>query len=409
VKTLKNDNDVNTRVGKRKKRGKTKRIFWGILAVLLLGIAGFAYHEYHTVKNAADSAYKSGGISSAENGSKNSVISSSKPIAILLMGTDTGALGRTYKGRTDSIMVAVLNPKTKKTTLVSFERDQQVNLPNYPDKSPSKLNAAYAYGNAKELAKVLKKYYNIPINAYVLINMGDLKTIVNKVGGIDIAPVLSFSYEGYTFTKGKTTHMNGAKALAYSRMRYDDPQGDYGRQKRQRQVLSALLKKDESATTLLSSSFISSLSKQVQTDLTFADLTSLAKNYLAATKNLKTDYTHGTGYMQNGVSYQKISVSERQRISNLIRKALGLKTKKVSTDLIDTSTSSSTSSSSSSSAGNTPGSNASGSTTAPGSDTNTGSNYNSNYGSNSNSTYNSGYGTQDNSQNMYGQNTGTGY
>lgn len=74
--------------------------------------------------------------------------------------------------------------------------------------------------------------------------MGDLKTIVNRVGGIDIAPVLSFSYEGCTFTKSKTTHMNGAKALAYSRMRYDDPQGDYGRQKRQRQVLSALLKKE---------------------------------------------------------------------------------------------------------------------------------------------------------------------
>lgn len=208
------------------------------------------------------------------------------------------------------------------------------------------MNAAYAYGNAKELAKVLKKYYNIPINAYVLINMGGLKTIVNKVGGVDIAPILSFSYEGYTFTKGKTTHMDGAKALAYSRMRYDDPEGDYGRQKRQRQVLSALLKKAESATTLLNSSFISSLSKQVQTDLTFSDMTSMAKRYLAATKDLKTDYTHGTSYMQDGVSYQKISVSERQRISNLIRKTLGLKTKTVSTDSIDTSTSSSSSSSS---------------------------------------------------------------
>ena len=53
---MKNDNDVNTRVG--------KRIFWSILAVLLLGIAGFAYYEYHTVEKAADSAYKSGGISS---------------------------------------------------------------------------------------------------------------------------------------------------------------------------------------------------------------------------------------------------------------------------------------------------------------------------------------------------------
>ncbi|RHX64873.1 LCP family protein [Lactobacillus delbrueckii] len=338
--------DKNTRVGKRKKRNKAMRIFWSVMAVILVAIGGFALYEYNTVKNAADTAYRSGGLGNAENGSKNSVISNSKPIAILLMGTDTGALGRTYKGRTDSIMVAVLNPKTKKTTLVSFERDQQVNLPDYPENSPSKLNAAYAYGNAKELAKVLKKYYNIPINAYVLINMGGLKTIVNKVGGVDIAPILSFSYEGYTFTKGKTTHMDGAKALAYSRMRYDDPEGDYGRQKRQRQVLSALLKKAESATTLLNSSFISSLSKQVQTDLTFSDMTSMANRYLAAMKDLKTDYTHGTSYMQDGVSYQKISVSERQRISNLIRKTLGLKTKTVSTDSIDTSTSSSSSSSS---------------------------------------------------------------
>lgn len=353
MKTVNNDMDKNTRVGKRKKRNKAMRIFWSVLAVILVAIGGFALYEYNTVKNAADTAYRSGGLGDAENGSKNSVISNSKPIAILLMGTDTGALGRTYKGRTDSIMVAVLNPKTKKTTLVSFERDQQVNLPDYPENSPSKLNAAYAYGNAKELAKVLKKYYNIPINAYVLINMGGLKTIVNKVGGVDIAPILSFSYEGYTFTKGKTTHMDGAKALAYSRMRYDDPEGDYGRQKRQRQVLSALLKKAESATTLLNSSFISSLSKQVQTDLTFSDMTSMAKSYLAATKDLKTDYTHGTGYMQDGVSYQKISVSERQRISNLIRKALGLKTKTVSTDSIDTSTSSSSSSSSTTTDSNT--------------------------------------------------------
>ena len=323
-------NDLNTRVGKRKKKNKFWKIFWTVIAVIVVGLGGVTAYEYNNLKNAANTAYRSGGLSDAENGSKSSVLNNSKPIAILLMGTDTGALGRTYKGRTDSIMVAVLNPKTKKTTLVSFERDMQVNLPDYPENSPSKLNAAYAYGNAKELAKVLKKYFNIPINAYVLINMGGLKTIINKVGGVDITPNLSFTYEGYTFTKGEKTHMDGAKALAYSRMRYDDPEGDYGRQKRQRQILAALMKKAESATTLLNASFISSLSKQVQTDMTFSDMTSLAKNYLAATKNLESDYTHGTGYMEDGVSYQNISTAERQRISNLIRKAMGLKTKKVS-------------------------------------------------------------------------------
>lgn len=324
-----NEKKLNTRTEKRKRRNKFWRIFWIVVGVLVVGLAGFAWYEYSSVKNAANTAYRSGGISSAENGSKNDVISNKKPLAVLLMGTDTGALGRTYKGRTDSIMVAVLNPKTKKTTLVSFERDIQVNLPDYPEYSPSKLNAAYAYGNAGELAKVLKKYFNIPINAYVLVNMGGLKTIVDKVGGVDIAPVLSFSYEGYTFTKGQMTHMDGAKALAYSRMRYDDPEGDYGRQKRQRQVLQALVKKAESAQTLLNTSFVSSLSKQVQTDLTFSDLTSLATSYLPATKNVVTDYTHGTGFMQDGVSYQNVSTAERQRISDLIRKAMGLKIKSV--------------------------------------------------------------------------------
>ena len=189
-------NDLNTRVSKRKKKNKFWKIFWTVIAVIVVGLGGVVAYEYNNLKNAANTAYRSGGLSDAENGSKSSVLNNSKPIAILLMGTDTGALGRTYKGRTDSIMVAVLNPKTKKTTLVSFERDMQVNYRN-PEYSPSKLNAAYAYGNAKELAKVLKKYFNIPINAYVLINMGGLKTIINKVGGVDITPTLAFTYEGY--------------------------------------------------------------------------------------------------------------------------------------------------------------------------------------------------------------------
>ena len=80
---------------------------------------------------------------------------------------------------------------------------------------------------------------------------------------------------------------------------------------------------------MLNTSFVSSLSKQVQTDLTFSDLTSMATSYMPATKNVVTDYTHGTGFMEDGVSYQRVSTAERQRISDLIRKAMGMKTKTV--------------------------------------------------------------------------------
>ena len=69
-------------------------------------------------------------------------------------------------------------------------------------------------------------------------------------GGIDTRPTLSFEYGGYVFKKGKLTHMGGAGALAHSRMRYDDPRGDYGTQERQRQVITTLIKKAVSVSSL---------------------------------------------------------------------------------------------------------------------------------------------------------------
>src|SRR5699024_12171985 len=70
------------------------------------------------------------------------------------------------------------------------------------------------------------------------------------VGGVTVTPPLIFTYDGYTFTKGKTVHLNGNQALAYSRMRYDDPKGDYGRQLRQREVIMSVLEHALSFNTL---------------------------------------------------------------------------------------------------------------------------------------------------------------
>lgn len=59
--------------------------------------------------------------------------------------------------------------------------------------------------------------------------------------------------------------------------------------------------------------------------MTFSDLTQMAKSYRASGDQLETDYTHGTGFNQDGVSYQHISLAERQRISDLVRQAADLK------------------------------------------------------------------------------------
>nr|WP_246487291.1 LCP family protein [Lactobacillus corticis] len=299
----------------------------GVLAIFVVVVlACFGVLAYRNVRNASNNMYNK---SNKTTSGLTSQMNASKPISILVMGTDTGALGRSYKGRTDTIMMITLNPKTHKTLIVSVPRDMKVNLPGYSQYSPSKINAAYTYGGVDETISVIKNEFSVPIYAYGLINMGGLEKAINQVGGVDVKSPLTFSYEGYSFKKNVTYHMNGKKALAFSRMRYDDPRGDYGRQERQRLVVMALLKESASYRTLLNNEFLDSVSKQVQTDLSLNSMLKLATSYRSALGTIKSDHAQGTTSNIDGVSFEVVSKSERQRVSNEVRKSLGLKTKTV--------------------------------------------------------------------------------
>ncbi|MGY5339262.1 LCP family protein [Levilactobacillus spicheri] len=306
----------------RKRRHPVRNILLLILFVGLLGGVAYGVHRYQSLQNTVKQSFKASGVTKLRNVDQQ--LAQKKPVSILLMGTDTGALGRTFQGRTDSMMVVTINPNTNKTTITSIPRDTAVNIPGYESQSPAKINAAYAWGQSKTAITTVQKMLNVPIDFYAIINMGGMEKIINEVGGVTLKPTLSFSYGGYTFKKGVTTHMNGKKALAYARMRDDDPLGDYGRQTRQRKVIMALLNKSNSISTLLNQDFVSSLSKQTQTDLTFNDLTALAQNYRAATKHIKTTHLQGTSQTIDAQSMEVASKSELQRVTNFIRKGLSL-------------------------------------------------------------------------------------
>lgn len=205
-----------------------RKIFGIIILILVLLVAIFGGLAWYNAKQTSDQMFTSAGANKRRNAQK--VLEQKRPVSILLLGTDTGDLGRTYRGRTDTIMVMTINPQTKKTTLMSIPRDMKVNLPGYEDESPAKINAAYAYGGTKETINTVQKYFNIPIDFYALVNMAGMKQAINQVGGVTVTSPLTFTYEGYSFTKGVPEHMDGAKALKFCRMRYDDPQWDYGRQ-----------------------------------------------------------------------------------------------------------------------------------------------------------------------------------
>ena len=327
-----------------------------LMAILLIVVSFFIWRTISSTKGVVDKSYAGAGLTKSRNVSN--VIKSGHPISILLYGTDTGELGRTYRGRTDSMMLLLINPKTKQTTMVSLPRDAMVSIVGYEDTFPQKLNAAYAYGSTATSIKTVEAFLNIPIDFYALVNMGGLANMVNQVGGISVDSPIDFTYSqetahdygpnlyrfhknsnkyehsddnGQTWSKSKTK-MNGDAALAFSRMRYDDPEGDYGRQKRQRIVLEGLIKKSANVSTLLNEKFMSTISSNVRTDLTFGDMTTMASKYIKAKNNIITEHMQGvsTSYPDsegNNVSYEVIPQKEKQRTTNFIREALGLKHK----------------------------------------------------------------------------------
>lgn len=304
----------------RKKKHHPWRWIFIILLIAIVGIGAYAGSIYFKTKNAVDKTYD------PQNAVTQDSFNGKEPFSILLLGTDTGAFGRhEVRGNSDTMIIATVNPSQKKVTLMSIPRDTMAEMIGTDDFSVHKINAAYNIGGPKMAMQTVSKLLNVPLKYYIMMNMGGMQKLVDGVGGVTVKVPLTFSYGGYTFTKGKTMHLNGAQALAYSRMRYDDPQGDYGRQIRQRQVIMSIIQNALSVKTIENlDSVLDSASKSIRTNITFNSMVNIAKNYRDCSQNMKSDYLHGVGAMIGDASYQVMSDNELNRCANIVREQLNL-------------------------------------------------------------------------------------
>ena len=309
-----------------------------LLCVLLFSGGAYALRLYSQTKYALDNTY-----AGLKNQKASPTIKNKKPFAALLLGVDTGALGRDYKGNSDTMIVAVVNPEKKTTTMVSIPRDTVAQLIGAKSFNMQKINAAYNVGGSDMAVDTVSALIGMPINYYLTVNMGALEKVVDAVGGIDVNVPFSFSdpYSGnYQFTKGPM-HLEGKRALAYARMRHEDPKGDYGRQQRQQQVIKAILKKAISLDSLSNfTQLLDTVSSNIQTNLTFDDMTGIFSNYRDAAETVKTGTLQGqsarvySSAYGNYLSYQVPSNDELQKVSDRLRAALGLKPKTLNNESI---------------------------------------------------------------------------
>lgn len=304
-------------------------MFFSLLAVTTIGLGAYGLTILNQSTNTLSKTFK--GI-----GDENNVIAENKPMTILLMGVDTGSGSREdqWVGNSDTMILVTVNPQTRETTIMSLERDILTNITQDGETVQAKLNAAYAQGGAELAIETIQDLMNIHIDRYAMINMKGLVQLVDKVGGITVNNPFDFDISieenepEYTakIPPGRQ-EIDGEQALVYSRMRYQDPEGDYGRQKRQREVIEKIIKKVLTLDGLSNyQGIIEAVSDNMQTNISL-DTNSLMQlmGYRDALKNIRMEQLKGEdATLADGGSYQIVTSEHLLKMQNILRKSLGL-------------------------------------------------------------------------------------
>ncbi|MBU9713260.1 LCP family protein [Evansella tamaricis] len=202
-------------------------------------------------------------------------------INILLLGVDAENDGVT---RTDTIMLGQYHPKEGSVRLVSLMRDSYVSIPGYRD---NKLNASYALGGMELLRKTIKENFQVDVHYYAQVDFNSFIRIVDIMApnGLEVDVENRMYYRNnsgsYIIDFARGTHiLDGEDALDYARFR-SDSQNDFGRVKRQQELLSLL--KDE----VLSLSgiqripqLLGSIEPYIQTNLSSQEMISYGRSFL---------------------------------------------------------------------------------------------------------------------------------
>ncbi|MFB3169673.1 LytR family transcriptional regulator [Neobacillus sp. 179-C4.2 HS] len=303
------------------RRRKRRRLKWRNIIRLFLfiflivgGIYGFTV--YKSFNSAVATMHEP--LDDKQNSEKQpKALKKKEPFSVLMLGVDER---EGDSGRSDTMIVLTVNPNNNSVKMLSIPRDTMTEIVGKGKED--KINHAYAFGGVPMAVDTVENFLDIPIDYYVKINMEGFKDIIDTVGGINVENDLAFKIEGINFPAGKI-HLDGEEALAFIRMRYDDPDGDFGRQERQRQVIQAVIKEGTSITSLSKAPDIfQAIGSNIKTNLTFEEMISIQKNYKEAGKNIKQLTIISEGKMIDNIYYGIVTIAEQQRIQDELQAQL---------------------------------------------------------------------------------------
>lgn len=313
---------------KRKKKKSGLRRLLNFFLLLFFIVLGYAAYVTYQAYDASKSSYYSLDRGDKSELRDNAVTIADDPVSILILGVEDYAT-KGKNGRTDTLILVTLNPYSKSMKMLSIPRDTRVEIVGR--NKMDKINHAHVFGGTEMVIDTVENFLEVPIDYFIKVNFDGFIHIVDEIGGITVDVPFDFSEdttkkgEKAYFKKG-TMHLNGEEALAYVRMRKQDPRGDFGRNERQKQVLKATIEKALTMSTLFKVDEISEhIGDNVQTNLRPLDILALRKKYASLDpEHIENLSFQGQDYYESGVYYFVPHESSVDSVKIKLRVHLGL-------------------------------------------------------------------------------------
>ncbi|MGM9923437.1 MAG: LCP family protein [Bacillus sp. (in: firmicutes)] len=299
--------EYRSRSQKKKKKKKVWRKILLLFIILTLAVGGFGAYIIYQAMQAANDSYSELGRGVKSELRDEAVRFGKEPVSILLLGVEDYSSGG-KGGRTDSIMVATFNPDDSSMKLMSIPRDTKVYIPSKD--TNTKINAAYNNGKESTIETV-EGFLDIPIDYYATVNFEGFKAIIDEIGGVTVDVPFDFWEYTDTYPRKKLYYkegmqkLNGEEALGYARMRKRDPNGDFGRADRQKQIVKASIDSLISPKNLLKVDEIADhVGNNVETNLKVSDLLAFTAKFKSfSSDNIETLTLEGEGDISSGTWY----------------------------------------------------------------------------------------------------------
>jgi LCP family protein required for cell wall assembly len=305
---------------KGKKSNRIFKIFLAVLITITLLLGGTAVWGVNKFRTLVDNSYTQ--LPDGENTGQNKQQKPSKELEsfhILLLGVDSRDGDR---GRSDTIIVATVNPHTEQILLTSLPRDTYAKIPGY---GSTKINHAMAHGGVSLVKDTVEQFLDIEIDHYMTIDFKGFQKAIDVLGRVTINVEKDMRYRDPTdgtninIKKG-LQELDGKNSLDYVRFRTDS-EADYGRMRRQQEFIRAVVEEmTQFSNVTRVIPFIEAVSDGIETDVHRTQVEALVKRFFGVRGSaIQSESIESRSYQDNdGIWFVEITASERDRVSRVL-------------------------------------------------------------------------------------------